>query len=164
MLTSILTLYSSCPCDTIHTTGIHIDIVLIPSYCTTSHCHLESFSNNLMKYVDLLTVSYSRLSWLPVSSSPPSSLTSYWSHLIVQLPTVWHFESCTNNLMKHFDLLTATYLWLSLPPVSSSLSSSSISYLLHPTNTIDATSILIHIVLIASHTITSHCLALWELC
>ena len=68
--------------------AILIDIILITSYSTTSHCHLESYANNLTKHVILLAASFSRLKLWPASSSPPSSSTSYSSRRIVQLPTV----------------------------------------------------------------------------
>ena len=58
----------------------------VASYCTTSHCHLESCANNLTKNVDLLAASYSRLSLRPASSSPPSLSTSYSPRRIIQLP------------------------------------------------------------------------------
>jgi len=54
----------------IHAAGILIDIVLVASYLLSS---------------------------TPPASSPPSSLTSYSSRHIVQLPTVCHSESCANN-------------------------------------------------------------------
>jgi len=38
----------------------------VASYCTTAHCHLVSYANNLTKHVDILTASYSRLSLRPV--------------------------------------------------------------------------------------------------
>jgi len=54
----------------IHAAGIVIDIVLVASYLLSS---------------------------TPPASSPPSSLTSYSSRQIVQLPTVCPSESCANN-------------------------------------------------------------------
>ena len=67
-------------------TAILIDIILITSYCTTSHCHLESCANTLMKDFDRLTASYSRLSLQLASSSLQISLTLYLLHRIIQLP------------------------------------------------------------------------------
>ena len=125
ILTSILTSYSSRPTDAIHAAGILIDIVRVASDCTISHCHLARCTNNLTKHVDLLAVSYLRLSLWPASSSPSFSSTLYSSRRIVQLPTVCHLESCANNLTKPVDLLTASYSRLSLQPASSSPSFSS---------------------------------------
>jgi len=57
-----------------------------------------------------LVASYLLSSTLPASSSPPSSSTLYSSRRIVQLRTVCHCESCTNNLTKLVDLLATSYL------------------------------------------------------
>ena len=150
-------------------TTILVDIVLFVSnriLQLPTVCHLESYTNNLMKYVNLFAISYSRLSLLPESSSPPSSSTSYSSHSsdtihaadilidivlvpslrIVQLPTMCHWESCANNLMKHLDLFCCILFAIVL----------AIGIIL--------TAILIDIVLIASYCTTSHCLLLRELC
>ena len=146
----------------------------VASYCTSSHCHLESCANNLTKNVHLLAASYSRLSLRPVSSSPPSSSKPYSSRptdaihaagilidivLIVSYCTTshCHLESCTNNLTKHVDLLAASFSRLSLRPASSSPPSSSTSYSSRPTDAIHAAGILIDIVLFASYCTTSHC-------
>ena len=57
------------------------------------------------------------------------------------IPTVCHFESCTNNLMKLVDLLAASYLlWVLADGIH--------------------TAIVIDVVLIASYCTTSHCLSL----
>jgi len=109
-------------------TAILIHIVLVMSSCTTSHCHLESCTNNPMKHVNLFATTYLRLSMQPVSSSPPSSSTSSSSCRFVQFSTVCHLESCTNNLMKHIDLSANSYSRLSLQLASSSPPSSWTSY------------------------------------
>jgi len=69
--------------------------------------------------IDIVLVASYLLSSTPPASSPPSSLTSYLSCRIVQLPTVCRSESCTNNLTKLVDLLAASYFLSSTPPASS---------------------------------------------
>jgi len=98
ILTGILTSFSLRPGDTIHATGILIDIILILSYCTTSHYYLESCTNNLTKYIDLLTGSYSRLSLRPVSSTPPSC---YHTHRIILIPSMLPASSLTSYASYH---------------------------------------------------------------
>jgi hypothetical protein len=63
------TLYASC-LHAIDAASILIDIILVTSYCKTSHrwCPSESCVN-IMKLIDLRTVSYSRSSMPPASSS-----------------------------------------------------------------------------------------------
>jgi len=138
-------------------------IVQLPTVCP-----FESCANNLTKLVNLLAASY-LLSSTPPASSPPSSLTSYSSRRIVQLPTVCRSESCANNLTKLVDLLVASYLLSSKPPASSSTSYSSRLTCYHPRcrhlhrhrtrrvllAIIHAAGILIDIVLVASHLLSS---------
>jgi len=82
-------------------------------------------SHFIIRATIALITSYLLSSTLAAASSPPSSSTSYSSCRIVQLPTVCHSESCTNNLTKLVDLLTAFYVQSSKPPASSSTSYSS---------------------------------------
>jgi len=154
------TSYSSYPNNTIHTAGIMIVNVLVASCCIVqlpTVCLLESCTNNLMKHVDLHATSYSQLFLPPASSLLLSSSTLYLSrpndtihttsilivnillisYRVVHLPTVYHLESCTNNLTKHIDLCSASYSQLSFLSASSAPSSSSILYSLHPTDAIN---------------------------
>jgi len=113
------TSYSSRPTDTIHAAGILIDIVLIASYCTTSHCHLGSCTNNLTKHVDLLAASFSRLS-LRLASLTAILIdivlvASYYTTSSFVCPS----ESCANNLRKFVDPLTVSYSRLSFRLASS---------------------------------------------
>jgi len=64
----------------IHAAGILIDITLVGSYCTTSHClcSSESCVNHVTKLVGLRATSHSRSSLPPVSSS-----TSDLSRLVI---------------------------------------------------------------------------------
>ena len=71
-----------------------------------------------------------------------------------------HLESCTNNLTKHVNFFATSYSRISLPPASSSLPSSLTSYSSDRTDTTQAASILIKIVVIVSYCTTSPCLSL----
>jgi len=112
----------------IHTAGILIDIVLVASYLLSS---------------------------TPPASSLPSSLTSYSSHRIVQLPTVCPSESCANNSRSSsifLPRLTCYYPCRRHPHRHRTCRV--LLAIIHPAG------IFIDIVLVASYCTTSHCLSL----
>jgi len=73
--------------------------------------------------IDIVLIASYLLSSTPPASSLPSSLASYSSCRIVQLPTVCRSESCANNLTKLVDHLAVSHFLSSTPPASSPPSS-----------------------------------------
>jgi len=116
---------------TAHQCGVHCVRNPPPTpHCQHPHrhhtCHiLLTIIQTANILIDIVLVTSYLLSSTPPASSPPSSLTSYSSRRIVQLPNVCRSESCTNNFTKLVDLLATSYLLSSMPPASSSTLSSS---------------------------------------